>query len=260
MEYIQICGCSFEKELSQILRMSGIVTCSITLVIELACTITELFTLKLQSFVLSLYLVLFVVATLFAELRFIECFRNFTFRCLKHIYFVSSYTGRGLFYIFIGTLMFDRAIGYILGVAMIIIGLVNVTAASLCPGRLPVFVDKWAMDDDQLQGAPHLPAPPPTAKAPPMPTPGSSHFAPAPPTLPQGPNPVNPFAAPHPPPLFPQTEPLGSAFGTAASPASGPTGLPLHSGMTWLKEHKDQLTVENLEFATKIAKLVQGTK
>jgi len=37
-EYVEACGCKFEKELSQLLRISGIAVCSLTIVIEFAST------------------------------------------------------------------------------------------------------------------------------------------------------------------------------------------------------------------------------
>eukprot|EP00668_Euglena_longa_P003549 GGOE01004147.1.p2 GENE.GGOE01004147.1~~GGOE01004147.1.p2 ORF type:complete len:307 (-),score=83.55 GGOE01004147.1:287-1207(-) len=295
--------CSLTNEVARLLRTSGITVCSLTILIEFASTITELLTFKLQSFVLSLYLVLFVVATLFAELRFIECFRNMTFRFLKHIYFVSSYTGRGLLYIFMGTLLFDTAIGYILGVAMILIGLTNILAANLCPGKLPVYADKWAVDEDQLVAEANVPSPPAVAKVPPaalnMPVvPSNLHPVQEPPNLAsvKGPNPVNPFATPTavlnympamgqvPSPQKVSTD--AGAIGASSSSSSGnnsnSSGVPfsglgavataafsaasaftkdnVQSGATWLQEHREHLTVENLDLAAKLAKLTQSSK
>eukprot|EP00667_Euglena_gracilis_P014082 EG_transcript_14564 len=292
--------CSLTNEISRVLRTAGIAVCSLTILIEFASTITELLTFKLQSFVLSLYLVLFVIATLFAELRFIECFRNITFRFLKHIYFVSSYTGRGLFYIFMGTLLFDTAVGYILGIAMILIGLTNVLAANLCPGKLPIYVDKWAVDEDQLAAEANVPSPPPAARVPPPAAPPkmpdfSVHSPPVPeapsPTPMKGPNPVNPFATPTtvlnympamgqaPTPQKPQpavattstssstssnTNPafggLGAVATAAFSAASVFTKDNIQTGATWLQEHREHLTPENLDLAARLAKMTQGSK
>jgi len=228
-----------------------------------------------------MYLVMFVTTALFAELRFIECFRNLTFRCLKHVYFVSSYSGRGVFYIFIGTLLFDQAIGYILGISMILIGLVNIIASNTCPSRLPVYTDQWALDDTQL-GNEHIAPPPPPPKAPST-TPAGSYSSsfnaadagPVPSFLPAA-DPVNPFAVPQPlvnqmpsyspaagrppPPAAPAAaSSTGTALVALGTAATGALGN-LQSGVSWLKDHRDHLTPENLEFAATVARFAQGPK
>ena len=81
--------------------------------------------LNVVTAIMDLYLTILSFMCLLAELRFVGAIRSVAYTLLKWFYFLTSYTGRGLFYFFMGTLMLDgdSAWSTFIAVVMMSIGL-----------------------------------------------------------------------------------------------------------------------------------------
>lgn len=99
---------------------------------------------------LDVYILIFCFLALSAELWRFRLVRRVARMWLKHVYFLTTYSGRSLFYIFIGTLVidfsvFNAIVGGIciaLGVSMFVVNLIF---------TLPVYVDEVMMRERQKQ-------------------------------------------------------------------------------------------------------------
>lgn len=92
---------------------------------------------NLRMGIVYAYLTLFCAILLSAELTLLDMHRHFK----QFGRFLTTFTGRALVYIFIGGLMLEGVPGYVVGIYLITLGIVNLLAQCLCTG-----------DSDEKQG------------------------------------------------------------------------------------------------------------
>jgi len=149
------CKCSWDKDKTVLtLRIAA---CLGNIAVGIYCVFDLLLSvLNVITIVMDIYLLVLSFFCLLAELRFISVIRSFSYIMLKWVYFLTQYTGRGLFYFFMGTLMLDGAhvSSSIVGVIMMIVGL------------LWIIVSRWygleAPKDKQVPEKPEEKNPAPT--------------------------------------------------------------------------------------------------
>lgn len=89
---------------------------------------------------LNVYCLVFSLLTLSAELRQFPWCRTLSYHWMKYTYFLTYYTPRGLFYIFLGLLLLgDSVLLYVAGAVSIVVGVVMLVT-NLFVG-LPVYDD-----------------------------------------------------------------------------------------------------------------------
>ena len=85
---------------------------------------------NLRMSIVLVYLTAFCAILLSAELKLLDMHRHFK-QCGR---FLTTFTGRALMYIFIGGLLLEGVAGYIVGIYLITLGIVNMLAQCLCTG------------------------------------------------------------------------------------------------------------------------------
>jgi hypothetical protein len=102
----------------------------------------------LTAWMLNIDLIVLAVVMICAELRIFRFVRKMVFPVIKHLYFVTTPIGRGLFYVFLASLSWDTDLSHI-GALLSTIGLgitgVLTMFVHLVWG-MPVFVDPQVAD------------------------------------------------------------------------------------------------------------------
>lgn len=116
------------------------------------CSLTAI--LDLMTFagpaqiVLDLYIVLFSILVLSAELRVFKPLRGIIYTWMKFVYFLTSYVGRGLFYFFLGSLVLSSTpLPIIAGSYTMGFGLVTIGVG--LGFRLPVYLDWQVVQEEK---------------------------------------------------------------------------------------------------------------
>ncbi|ORC85382.1 uncharacterized protein TM35_000351260 [Trypanosoma theileri] len=106
------------------------------------------FSFGISTFVLEVYLVILSFFALTAELRQVKCLRGLIYHWLKYLYFLSTYTGRGFFYIFLGTLAFGGSVlRYIASGTAVSLGIIMIVVNIFV--KLPEFVDAQVVREEE---------------------------------------------------------------------------------------------------------------
>jgi hypothetical protein len=103
----------------------------------------------LSKFILDIYLIVLALLTWTAELRMFKSFRSMIYTWMKFVYFLTSYTGRGLFYIFVGSILFDTPPLNII-VASATVGLGFFTIFGNIAFELPIYKD-WQVVKEEAK-------------------------------------------------------------------------------------------------------------
>ncbi|KEG14296.1 hypothetical protein DQ04_00531010 [Trypanosoma grayi] len=87
-------------------------TACISMGLVMAATFLNLVTLNfgISTFFLEVYILVLCFFAITAEFRQVKCLRWIIYKWVRYLYFVTTYSGRGLLYIFIGTLVFGGSI------------------------------------------------------------------------------------------------------------------------------------------------------
>ena len=103
----------------------------------------------LDTFILDVYLVLLALLGFTAELRMFKSLRSMIFTWIKYVYFLTSYTGRGLFWIFVGSIcLSDAPLNIIVGSATITLGVFTI-GTNIVFG-LPLYKD-WQIVKEEAK-------------------------------------------------------------------------------------------------------------
>ncbi|KAH9601514.1 Golgi apparatus membrane protein TVP15 [Trypanosoma melophagium] len=130
-------------------RLFLLLSCASTGLI-MAASFLNIITLSfgVSAFFLEVYLVILSFFAFTAELRQVNCLRGLIYKWLKYLYFLSTYTGRGFFYIFLGTLAFGGSIlRYIASGTAISLGIIMILVNIFV--TLPVFVDSQVVREEE---------------------------------------------------------------------------------------------------------------
>ncbi|EKF30275.1 hypothetical protein MOQ_005920 [Trypanosoma cruzi marinkellei] len=114
----------------------------ISMGLVIASSIISLMTLTVgvSAMFLNAYLVVLCFFTLSAELRQIKCLRGLIYSWIKYLYFLTTYTGRSFFYIFLGTLAFGGGIlNYVAAGVAVALGVIMLFVNFIVD--LPKYVD-----------------------------------------------------------------------------------------------------------------------
>ena len=107
-----------------------------------------------NKIMLEIYCSGFGLLCIMAEARRFKLFRGLVYRIIKHVYFITTYTGRAAFYFFLGTIMFDTdsllsivcsIYLWVLSAVLIIINLIY---------KLPQYLDpqeKKRMEEERMR-------------------------------------------------------------------------------------------------------------
>ncbi|RNF26289.1 uncharacterized protein Tco025E_01438 [Trypanosoma conorhini] len=123
---------------------------AISMGLVIASSIISLMTLNIgvSTIFLNVYLVMLCFFALTAELRQVKCLRGLIYIWMKYLYFLTTYTGRAIFYIFLGTLAFGggllnyvaAGVAVVLGTLMFCVNLVV---------ELPKYVDPEMLREEE---------------------------------------------------------------------------------------------------------------
>ena len=99
--------------------------------------------LKPNRFFFDLFMIVFCLFSLLGEFWNTQCMQGFGYSLLKHTYFITTYFGRGIWYIFIGTCNLDdfgdKPFTVIVGIYMISVGVIMLGLV-VCMGKhLPKY-------------------------------------------------------------------------------------------------------------------------
>eukprot|EP01012_Entosiphon_sulcatum_P007872 TRINITY_DN14119_c0_g1_i1.p1 TRINITY_DN14119_c0_g1~~TRINITY_DN14119_c0_g1_i1.p1 ORF type:complete len:201 (-),score=25.94 TRINITY_DN14119_c0_g1_i1:20-622(-) len=139
----------------------AVVVLLVTIVIEIILSLAHMVTFAFADFLLSTYIVTFCALCLLSELRFVPICRRCSYRCLQHIYFLTTPRGRGVFYIFLAGLMLDGIAGYVIGCILGLLGVANLIGSCFCPLLLlPDYrnLDREEREQRELRLQPPQPA------------------------------------------------------------------------------------------------------
>jgi len=135
------CKCNLKKEhVGIILTISG---CIASVFIGVVCVFTILSSPDLITIILNGYVIALSFLSLLVELRVFNLVRALVYHLIKWVYFLTEYSGRGLFYIFLGSLMLDDGSTgtAIVGAATMGIGILNLLAKCFLSQFLYTIVD-----------------------------------------------------------------------------------------------------------------------
>eukprot|EP00759_Apiculatamorpha_spiralis_P034075 PhF_6_TR35151/c0_g1_i1/m.51222 len=137
--------CTCKKEhIGVILSVSGVVA---SFFVGLLSVLSLLASPEFMTAILNIYILVLSAVSFVAELRAVgKIVRTMTFPLLKWFYFVTVYTGRGMFYIFIGSLLLDnefqKVFSNMIGGITMGIGLAHILAKIFTPQYcLPSVLD-----------------------------------------------------------------------------------------------------------------------
>lgn len=130
------CKCS-RKSLPTVVLIVGFIA---NFLVGLVCVLDLLQFSGVPQVILDLYLLVLAVLTFSAELRMFKPLRSIIYVWIKFVYFLTSYTGRGLFYIFMGSVVIgDTVLQYIAG--GVVIGTGFLIIIGNCVFGLPIYMD-----------------------------------------------------------------------------------------------------------------------
>ncbi|KAF5221593.1 hypothetical protein ECC02_005305 [Trypanosoma cruzi] len=122
----------------------------ISMGLVIASSIISLMTLTvgISAIFLNIYLVVLCFFTLTAELRQINCLRGLIYNWIKYLYFLTTYTGRSFFYIFLGTLAFGGGIlNYVAAGVAVALGVIMLFVNLFVD--LPKYVDPEVVREEE---------------------------------------------------------------------------------------------------------------
>lgn len=90
---------------------------------------------------LNIYLIALALLAVLAELRIFKALRGLIYNILQFFYFLTSYTGRALYYIFLGSIVLDTSKPLMLIAAGCNMGLGVMLGIVHCRFRLPHYID-----------------------------------------------------------------------------------------------------------------------
>ena len=98
--------------------------------------------------ILSVYTIVLGLVAVISELRSFVPFRSFVYPFVKQLYFVTMPIGRAIYYIFLGTIVFDPSepFAILLGVWAMVVGLLMLGVNAKM--GLPVYIDIQMIKDD----------------------------------------------------------------------------------------------------------------
>jgi hypothetical protein len=131
-------GCKCDKnQMPTIVFIINLIGCVLIGLVAVLDLIT--FT-GIPSVILDLYLVVLSFLALSAEARLFRPLRSIIYNWIKFVYFLTSYTGRGFFYVFLGSVTINEsALSYIGGGFAIFAGLFMMIVN--CRFKLPLYLD-----------------------------------------------------------------------------------------------------------------------
>lgn len=131
-------GCKCDRrQMPTIVLILNVVACVLIGLVAVLDLIT--FT-GIPAVILDLYLVVLAFLALSAEARIFRPIRSLIYNWIKFVYFLTSYTGRGLFYVFLGSVTINEdALSYIGGGFTIFAGIFMMIVN--CVVKLPVYMD-----------------------------------------------------------------------------------------------------------------------
>eukprot|EP01060_Flectonema_neradi_P033769 TRINITY_DN574_c0_g3_i1.p1 TRINITY_DN574_c0_g3~~TRINITY_DN574_c0_g3_i1.p1 ORF type:complete len:328 (+),score=66.67 TRINITY_DN574_c0_g3_i1:51-1034(+) len=131
-------GCSGLAVILRCLGASGVLTLGVVSFMDMLTQV-----LKPHRFSFDAFMVVFCLFSLLGELWTTSCMQGFGYSLLKHTYFITTYSGRGIWYIFIGSCNLDdfsdKPFTVIVGIYLIGLGLV-ILCLGICMGKsLPQY-------------------------------------------------------------------------------------------------------------------------
>lgn len=116
------------------------------------CLVAILSLLQLQAIVLSAYIIVLSLVGLMAEFRRIKCLRGVFYHILKFVYFLTNYYCRGVYHIFIGSILLsDVPLTLIAGCVSIAFGILLIGVHTVI--GLPNYVDWQVAKADGARAA-----------------------------------------------------------------------------------------------------------
>lgn len=141
-------GCKCDrKQAPNVCLIIDIVAC----VLVGLCAVLDLITFTgIPSVILDIYLVALSFLALSAEARMFRPLRSIIYNWIKFVYFLTSYTGRGLYFIFLGSITINEsALSYIGGGFTIFAGFFLIIMN--CRFKFPVYMD-WQVVKEEAAG------------------------------------------------------------------------------------------------------------
>lgn len=112
-------------------------------ILIIICAIVSLIAFEngVPGIILDVYLTLMALVSMAAELRLFRALRGAIFHIVKFIYFITEWKGRGIYYMFIGTLSFNEsnALNWVAAIVGVAIGILFIVLD--CIYKLPVYMD-----------------------------------------------------------------------------------------------------------------------
>lgn len=141
-------GCKCDrKQMPNIVLLLNVVACVLIGLVAVLDLIT--FT-GIPSVILDLYLVALAFLALSAEARMFRPLRSLIYNWIKFVYFLTSYTGRGLYYVFLGSITINEsALSYIGGGFTMFAGFFMIIVN--CKFTLPMYMD-WQVVKEEAAG------------------------------------------------------------------------------------------------------------
>ena len=139
------CKCS-QEYIPTTLLIFGVISC---FAVSLVSVLDLLQFSGVPSIMLDVYMVALSFMAFSAEFRRFRPLRNIIYTWIKFFYFLTSWVGRGLFYIFMGSVLLNTSVlSYIAGGFVIFTGVFMI--GSSCKFELPVFQD-WQVVKEESE-------------------------------------------------------------------------------------------------------------
>jgi hypothetical protein len=94
------------------------------------------------TFILNLYIILLGAFAFCAEARRFKILRGILYNVVKHAYFITTYTARSVFYVFMATIIFDEKSLLLMLIAIFVALVGLITFVINIVYKLPVYLDK----------------------------------------------------------------------------------------------------------------------
>eukprot|EP00759_Apiculatamorpha_spiralis_P012671 PhF_6_TR19625/c0_g1_i1/m.28635 len=155
------CKCNMNKDTWVLTLRIAAIFANVAVILICIFTLLPNFA-NLVTFVLDIYILIFASLCFIAELRFISVVRSTAYYLLKWFYFLTNYTGRGIFYFFLGTLLVDgdSTICNIVAVCVMALGVLWIVIARYYGLEAPK--DKTLPGQGANEKSSSTPAPTPT--------------------------------------------------------------------------------------------------